>query len=102
MKLDEMDIYGVAKYVANHPCFRGKNYEKFAEKVLELVKKYGVATTENGADYDLGAAIYKTDPECADYFTELGIGRLLYGNSELTEEQKRNRAIIKGEIYENI
>lgn len=102
MKLDEMDIYGVAKFVANHPSFRGRNYEKFAEKVLELVKKYGVAATENGADYDLGAAIFKTDTECQEYFSGINIGRLLYGNSELTEEQKRNRAIIKGEIYENI
>jgi len=98
MKLDETDIKGVAKFLANHSSFRGKNYEQFAEKVFQLVKKYGVSNNDGYTDYDLGAAIWKSDEGLWDFFTGIEIGRLLWGNGELTEEQKMNRARVKGEL----
>lgn len=103
MNLNEVDVKSVAKYVAQHCSFRGQNYEKFAEKVLELVKKYGVSNIDGGADYDLSSAIYKQDAEASEYFGgSIDLGRLLFGGSDLTEEQKQNRIKIKGGYNENI
>ena len=101
--MNEIDIYGVAKFVAYNSFFKTRDYTNFARAVLYLVKKYGTARGEEDTrDYALGEAITKKDEYFKSmlgcYFDGSDIAYLLYGNSELTEEQAQNRKAIKGEL----
>lgn len=91
---------GVANCLVRHRLFNFKNYEAFARTVLFLVKKYGVGGER---DYTLGDYIQAKDEEylampcsciCGDKIAQI----LGDADCELTPEQIRNRALIKGEI----
>ena len=101
--MDEIDVWGVAKFVAHNSFFKTRGYTDFARAVLYLVKKYGTTSGEEKIrDYELGEAIAKHDENFKSmlgcYFDGSDIAYLLYGNSELTEEQAKNRKAIKGEL----
>lgn len=90
------DAVRVARKMTENTWFRGIQYEDFAKTILFLVRKYGVGGIR---DDTLGEQIQKYDKEYRDrgwYLMSYEISSFLAGESEITDEQMKNRLAIKG------
>ena len=81
--------------------YRSGKPESVAGAIIYLVKKYGV---DIYTDYELGQTITEHDEDYKKFgttFNSYDVSRILgcgCGDIEITEEQKQNRATIKGEL----
>ena len=94
--ITQQDAIRVARKMTDNAWFRGIHYEDFAKTIVFLVRKYGVGGMR---DDTLGEQIQKCDKEyrdCGWYLMGYEIASILAGESEITEEQMKNRLAIKG------